>query len=145
MSERPRGTKTAETYARLVASEGEIMARVSSGETLARISDDLGVARPIVSAWLQAEPGRAAAYRRAKQCAADALVDEAVVLADDARPEGVELARLRVKQRLWAAGKLSPETYGERSHFDRLATPAGADLDGLFLAAVRAAGKASGR
>jgi hypothetical protein len=53
-------------------------------------------------------------YARAREAQADKLFKECLTIADAARPEDVNVARLRVDTRKWAAARLAPKKYGDR-------------------------------
>lgn len=78
--------------------------------------------------WLRRRPDFLAAYHRAKEESADALVEEILDIADDTANdftvddkgnmrvdhEHINRSRLRVDTRKWVASKLKPKKYGER-------------------------------
>lgn len=78
--------------------------------------------------WLRENAAFREQYTRAKQEAADALVEEMLDIADDAtsdyaedeqgrvrfNSENVQRSRLRIETRKWIASKLKPQRYGER-------------------------------
>ena len=102
-------------HAQIVKAGGEslVFSRVANGETLTAIARDLGVSRPLLSDWAN-DAQRRDAYIRARQMAADALVDESIEIVDEADPQTVQVARLRADTRRWIAGKLHREQWGER-------------------------------
>jgi len=53
-------------------------------------------------------------YVRAKEDQADYLADDIMDIADDADPENVQVAKLRVDTRKWIASKLKPKKYGDK-------------------------------
>jgi len=55
---------------------------------------------------------------RAREAQADKLFKECLTIADAARPEDVNVARLRVDTRKWAAARLAPKKYGDRVSHD---------------------------
>lgn len=84
-----------------------------------------------VFSWLRSKPEFLEQYARAKDEAADALVDEMLDIADEATNDWMEVhdkdnpgyrlngeainrSRLRVDTRKWIAAKLKPKKYGER-------------------------------
>jgi hypothetical protein len=84
-----------------------------------------------VFSWLRTLPTFLEQYTRAKDEAADALVDEMLDIADEATNDWMEVhdkdnpgyrlngeainrSRLRVDTRKWIAAKLKPKKYGER-------------------------------
>jgi hypothetical protein len=64
--------------------------------------------------WLKTFPEAEERYARAKENSADSFADEIVEIADGATPQTVNVARLQVDARKWAAAKLKPKTYGDR-------------------------------
>jgi hypothetical protein len=78
--------------------------------------------------WLREIAAFREQYARAKQEAADALVEEMLDIADDAtgdyaedeqgrirfNSENVQRSRLKIETRKWIASKLKPQRYGER-------------------------------
>jgi hypothetical protein len=67
-----------------------------------------------VMRWLNVHADFRDMYTRAKEEQADLMADRIVEIADGASPEDVQVARLRVDARKWAAAKLKPRKYGER-------------------------------
>ena len=65
-------------------------------------------------AWLNKDEALAAQYARAREDQADTIFDECLEIADAAKPEDVQAARLRIDTRKWMAGKLRPKNYGEK-------------------------------
>jgi len=55
---------------------------------------------------------------RAREAQADKLFKECLTIADAARPEDVNVARLRVDTRKWAAARLAPKKYGDHISHD---------------------------
>ena len=73
--------------------------------------------------WLRRDPDLKARYIRAVEDRADRLAEELIQLADTPMPAGldgpsssawVQLLRVRIDVRKWAASKLKPKAYGER-------------------------------
>ncbi len=67
-----------------------------------------------VMRWLNEHADFRDMYARAKEEQADLMADRIVEIADGASPEDVQVARLRVDARKWAAAKLKPRKYGDR-------------------------------
>ena len=87
----------------------------------------IGVSKSTIFAWLDRHKEFADLYARAKEAAAETLVDEMLAIVDDSgedwvegkngpvfNPEAVARSRLRFEGRKWLAGKLKPKRYGER-------------------------------
>jgi hypothetical protein len=108
-----------------------ICERLAEGESLRAICKD--EAMPALSSvfkWLDAVPGFADQYARAREQQAETLAAEIVAIADEAAVEdvvvdgvavGVKLDstavarnRLRVDARKWVAAKLKPKVYGDK-------------------------------
>ncbi len=109
----------------------EICRRLAEGETLRAICRDKAMPdKATILRWLadKAKADFRAQYTYAREMQADALFDEALVIADDASGdwitgtdgkkvldhENIQRSRLRVHTRKWAAGKLAPKKYGDK-------------------------------
>lgn len=106
----------------------KICNRLANGESVRRITDDTDMpAQSTVYDWLAREPSFAEQYARAREKQADAIFNECLDIADDARNdwmeknggqvpdnEAVQRSRLRIDTRKWMAGKLRPKVYGEK-------------------------------
>lgn len=108
--------------------------RIGNGESLRAIcADDDMPNKATVLRWLQPETAAALRdqYARAREMQADALFDEVLDIADDARNdwmesraaddagwlangENIQRSRLRIDARKWMAGKLRPKVYGDK-------------------------------
>lgn len=103
-----------------------ICERLADGDSLRKVC--LGEDMPSTTAvikWLAADEAAAnkgedgagllvAQYARARELQADAMFDDCLGISDDAGPETVQQARLRIDTRKWMAGKLRPKKYGEK-------------------------------
>lgn len=104
---------------------GDILERISEGESLRSICSDKGMpAKSAVMRWLTEDPEFQDQYARAREAQADTLFDEILGIVDGAKPEDVAAARLRMDARKWMAGKLRPKKYG-----DKLAIGGDQDMD----------------
>lgn len=82
--------------------------------------------------WIAAHPSFSNQYARAREAQADALFEDILEIADDARNDWMERngeddagwiangehlqrSRLRIDARKWMAGKLRPKVYGDKS------------------------------
>lgn len=107
-----------------------IAAAIAEGATLQPLCASHMVPYTTVRAWIAADEARAATYAQAREDRADKLADEIVAISDEvdvaARYEGEEVTlaldataiarnRLRVDARKWAASKLKPRTYGDKT------------------------------
>lgn len=81
-------------------------------------------------------------YARAREAQADFMVEQVITIADDAQgdlimgaegayPNGVNVQRSRLKSdvRKWAASKLSPKKYGDKSEIGLTIKKVGKDLE----------------
>lgn len=111
-----------------------ICERLADGESLRAICRDEDMpAAGTVCRWLaEDEEGKLREqYARARELQADALFDDVLDIADDARNdwmerrgeedagwqangEHIQRSRLRIDARKWMAGKLRPKVYGEK-------------------------------
>lgn len=109
-----------------------ICERIADGESLRSICSDEGMpTKSNVFRWLTGNQERADQYARAREAQADALFDDVLSIADDARNdwmeahgdddvgyrvngENIQRSRLRIDARKWMAGKLRPKVYGEK-------------------------------
>ncbi len=109
----------------------KICRRLTEGETLRSVCRDKAMPdKATVLRWLgdKTKADFRDQYAHAREMQADALVDEALEIADDAsgdwatdkdgkkvlHHEHVQRSRLRVDTRKWAAGKLAPKRYGDK-------------------------------
>lgn len=106
-----------------------ILVRIAEGESVLKISRDPDMpSRTTIRKWIREIPEFTANYARMKECGVEALLDEALEIADDAsgdfaedenglvkfNSENVQRSRLRVDLRKWIASKLLPRKYGEK-------------------------------
>lgn len=112
----------------------EICERLADGQSLRSIcADEHTPGRSTVFRWLAANEAFRSQYARAREAQADAIFDEILDIADDARNdwmarngidgddagyvlngEHVQRMRLRIDARKWMAGKLRPKVYGDK-------------------------------
>ncbi len=113
-----------------------ICERISNGESLRAICDDEQMpAASTVFKWLTEQQTFSEQYARAREAQADALFDDILDIADDARNdwmerrgeedagwtangEHIQCSKLRVDARKWMAGKLKPKKYGDKQEID---------------------------
>lgn len=87
----------------------EIMAL---GHPLARVCQMPGMPTiDLVMKWQRADPEIRRSIREARALGADAIAEECLQIADDATPESVRVARLRISTRLRVIGAWAPERY----------------------------------
>ena len=127
----PKKRKTGRPSLYTEALAAEICRRLAEGETLRSVCRDKVMPdKATVLRWL-ADKKKADfrdQYAYAREMQADALFDEALVIADNASGdwmegedgkktldhENIQRSRLRVDTRKWAAGKLAPKKYGDK-------------------------------
>lgn len=98
--------------------ESEIFNRLIDGESIVDICgigrDDWLPSKVTFYARLVKDEEFANRYARAREAQAHNEVDEIRSIADEATPEDVAVARLRVDARKWRASKLAPKKYGDK-------------------------------
>lgn len=131
----PRRTGRPSTFSEPVYAE--ILRRIEAGETLRAICEsdlDWFPPRSTIAGWITADapPGVAARFTRACEVGAEALLDEALAIADDGsndmqmtergnlkvNNEVVQRSKLRIDTRLRLLAMRYPERYGERLRVD---------------------------
>lgn len=110
-----------------------ICERIASGVSLRSIveADDMPAASTVFK-WLSERETFSEQYARAREAQADALFDEMLDIADDARNdwmvsrgedeneawrlngEHIQRSKLRLEARKWMASKLQPKKYGDK-------------------------------
>jgi len=97
------------------AQVAEILRRLSGGESLRAICKDDGMPdESTVRVWaLDDVNGFTARYGRARSIGIDAMVEEAMEIADD-KADDPNSRRIRVDVRKWFASKMRPEKYSDR-------------------------------
>ena len=123
-----------------VDGELEIMERVGAGETSKSIAESYGVSYELLRRWLNLHPERRRAYDAAKADSADALVEEAGEILDDADAESgpsVQKAKSRAEHRRWLASKRDRQQYGDDAKAN---VQVNVDLSSLHLDALREVG-----
>lgn len=97
----------------------KICAAIAGGKPLVKICKKSEMPSTVtVYAWLRKHPEFLNNYEIAKSDQADYMVDEMLEIADEAEPENVQVQRLRVDTRKWAASKFKPKKYGDSSTID---------------------------
>jgi Bacteriophage Sf6, terminase small subunit-like len=95
-----------------------------------------------VYTWLRDNEDFLERYARAREAQADKLFKECLTIADAARPEDANVARLRVDTRKWAAARLAPKKYGDRVSHD--VKGAGSNFQPQILISCSSAGEDEG-
>lgn len=109
-----------------------ICSELAEGKSMRAVCREEGMpSMQTVFSWLRTKPDFLEQYTRAKDEAADALVDEMLDIADEATNDWMEVhdkdnpgyrlngeainrSRLRVDTRKWIASKLKPKKYGDK-------------------------------
>ena len=95
----------------------KICAKVMEGMPLVRICAEEGMPHPAtVYRWFREHKDFCDNYARAKEDQADYFVEDILQIADLATIQDVQVAKLRVDTRKWAASKYKPKKYGDRLH-----------------------------
>lgn len=82
------------------------------GHPLSRVCQMPGMPTiDLVMKWQRADPAIRRTIQEARAIAADAIAEECLQIADDATPESVRVARLRITTRLRVIGAWAPEQY----------------------------------
>lgn len=79
-----------------------------------QICTSLGLSWGGVLAWVNQDPERQEKFKFAMEVRAHLLAEEAITIADGAKPKTVNVAKLRVDTRKWMASRLNPKQYGEK-------------------------------
>lgn len=92
-----------------------ICSKVMAGMPLVRICAEDDMPHPAtVYRWFRENKEFCDNYARAKEDQADYFVEDILQIADMATNETVQVARLQVDTRKWAASKYKPKKYGDR-------------------------------
>lgn len=106
-----------------------ICSELAAGRSLRSVCSDEGMPeRQTVFRWLAAHTEFRDQYARAKEESVEALLEEALVIADDGSNDTylddkgnvcvdndvIQRSKLRVETRKWFASKLKPRVYGDR-------------------------------
>lgn len=90
-----------------------------AGRTLTSILKDPGMPTDsTVSRWCAKDPEFAGEFARAREYAADMLVDQAQDVADDATEDGVQVAKLRCEMLWKRAACFRPAKYGQNARVE---------------------------
>lgn len=92
----------------------EICSYVMSGDSLAKICRLAHMPEPAtVYRWFRLHKEFCDNYARAKEDQADYFVEDILTIADEAKSDDIQVAKLRVDTRKWAASKYKPKKYGD--------------------------------
>lgn len=90
----------------------QVIQRVSTGVLMKPAAESLGINYLKLWRIVQSDPELSAAMLRAREAGAEALVAQAMDIADSA--ENPHAVRNRINIRQWTAAKHSPRTYGDK-------------------------------
>lgn len=91
-----------------------IIELTSEGNSLVACAQVKGIpSRTTIYKWLDANPSFADRYARAREIRADKIAEEVIDIADT--EEDAQKARNRIDARKWAAGKMHPRQYGDKT------------------------------
>ena len=110
-----------------------ICERIADGESLRTICSEADMPnKATVFRWMGSDETLSDQYARAREAQADAIFDEILDIADDARNdwmardgeddkggyglngEHIQRSKVRIEARKWMAGKLKPKVYGDK-------------------------------
>ncbi len=98
-----------------------ICERMSNGQSVRSICREEGMpGKTSIMRWLDEDEGGALRdqYARAREALADAYAEQIIEIADEAVAEDAQVARLRVDVRKWAASKIAPRRYGDKTELE---------------------------
>jgi hypothetical protein len=107
-----------------------IVSMLEAGQPIARICYALGVGRVALEEWLNS-PDNEGLASRARAKAADDMVAESILIADETDVEEVQKARLRVQTRQWVAERWNPSAYAQNKMPSVQVNLSGMRLDAL--------------
>lgn len=99
----------------------KICEKISGGLSLRAICAEAGMpARGTVYRWLIENADFQDQYTRAREKQADYFAEEIIEIADSAVAESaaVSKAKLQIDARKWAASKIAPKKYGDKTELD---------------------------
>ena len=108
----------------------QIVSMLEAGQPIARICYVLGVGRVALEDWLNRSENEGLASR-ARAKAADDMVAESILIADETSVEEVQKARLRVQTRQWVAERWNPTAYAQSKQPTLQVNLSGMRLDAL--------------
>ena len=87
---------------------------ISGGELVKVACKKHGTTADQLRDWVAETPEFTALYARAREEQAHSIAEQAVEIADGAKPEDWQVAKLRSDNRKWLASKIAPRHYGEK-------------------------------
>jgi hypothetical protein len=92
-----------------------ICAMIAGGESVRAIGKQKTMpSEGTIYKWLGEQPEFSEKYARAREQQADVYSQQIVDIADDAKAEDYNVAKIRIDARKWAASKLAPKKYGDK-------------------------------
>ena len=98
-----------------------ICEKIANGRSLRSICAEDGVPpMKTIYRWLEANEEFRHQYARAREKQADYFAEEIIEIADSAEAESaaVSKAKLQIDARKWAASKIAPKKYGDKTELD---------------------------
>lgn len=93
----------------------DICMLLAQGESLRKICERPSMpSLSMVFRWLNEKAEFRDQYARAREAQTEAMLEDLLAIADSAKPEDVQVAKLRVDTRKWAMSRLAPKKYGDR-------------------------------
>lgn len=94
-----------------------LLDRISNGDTIAKIAEEIGISRTFLSWRLNAQPGMKERLVEARRGRADKWADDALSIADNVPedPNAINKAKVRIETRKWLAGVDDPDRYGQKA------------------------------
>lgn len=99
----------------------DICEKIANGRSLRSICAEDGVPpMKTIYRWLEANEEFRHQYARAREKQADYFAEEIIEIADSAEAESaaVSKAKLQIDARKWAASKIAPKKYGDKTELD---------------------------
>lgn len=99
----------------------KICEKIANGRSLRSICAEDGVPpMKTIYRWLEANEEFRHQYARAREKQADYFAEEIIEIADSAEAESaaVSKAKLQIDARKWAASKIAPKKYGDKTELD---------------------------
>ena len=105
----------------------EMCSLIADGNSVSKICamDGMPAAKSFFR-WLRLHEEFRHNYEASKEEQADRFVEQMLEIADDAEPENVQVARLRLDTRKWIASKFKPKRYGDKITQEQIGEGGGA-------------------
>lgn len=95
----------------------EVLTLMAKAEPVHKVLKDLKIDESFI-AWCMAEPERKELYEKAQAVAAEILMAETKAIADEATPEDIYMAKLRIEVRTKLATHWNNPRYGEKKQLE---------------------------